>query len=93
MALRITQEGNSIVLSGNLNSNTTTSLENHLNHLLESENHLNVNLSGLDRMDMNGVSCINKIKHEAHIAYKSVKVNGRRSINTTANRTTFLTVA
>lgn len=91
MALQITNQDNNFYLSGNLDKNTSSALDSHFAHILKGEEHITINLSQLDIIDMEGVKSLHKIKNNALAASKSFQIIGRGSQPVSSH--CFLTVA
>lgn len=76
MSLRIKKEKGVYLITGTLNATTSMSLIQHVNFLLDYEQHVVMNIDGLNLIDENGVAAYMTIMSYVLRQDKSVHVTG-----------------
>ncbi|TXE14990.1 hypothetical protein FUA26_00335 [Seonamhaeicola algicola] len=79
MALKIKENNGIYFAEGTINASTSFNLLTHLNHLINSEKSLTLNLDLVKNIDNNGVFAIYKAYKNALIKNVNFKLTGKKS--------------
>ena len=79
MALKITQENGTYMVSGNLNGTTAFEFYNHFEMILTQEGHLELNVEQLSQLDNNGIMALYKLYRKSLVFNQGFIITGEGS--------------
>ncbi len=79
MALKIKENNGVFFAEGSINASTSFNFLNHLNHLIQNQQKLTLNLDSVKKIDNNGVFALYKAYKNAIVKNVDFKIIGKRS--------------